>query len=580
MYSSIRIDRDVPMEMRDGVLLRADVLRPEDPQKHPAILFRTIYDKTVSGNSDFLSVVEAAFAGYAVVIQDVRGRYASGGEWKRENMLAVEGPDGYDSVEWIASQSWCDGNVGTAGGSYLAGLQWITAMESPPHLKAIAPWMGGMGTVNRGMQPPPESGTISLSTAVHAIPVTSIDLADKLEREGQDVTDMRRVINWALDNPEACYNFLPLKDIPFTRFERIRAMWNARLHPPVPDAAQEGDQRYGKVTVPCFQACGWYDILEATAFDSFNKMRELGGSQRAREGQHILVGPWPHGRLHDCLGDLNFGVSARARHLRLSRMSIAFFDRYLGDKDIEIPAVRYFLMGSNRWQTADAWPLPQTRWQRFYLHSRGCANTAAGDGLLSRDEPGSEPVDTFVYDPLHPVPSVGGRIVGVGLVEGPVEQSHVEKRSDVLCYTTPELEEPVEVTGPLEMHLFAATSARDTDFTAKLVDVYPDGRSYNLTEGIKRARALKSAAHPDLINPGEVYEYVITMGNTSQLFRKGHRIRIDISSSNFPMFDRNMNTGNPIGEDAQGIPATQTVYHQPGYASYIDLPVITGKSVR
>lgn len=170
--------------------------------------------------------------------------------------------------------------------------------------------------------------------------------------------------------------------------------------------------------------------------------------------------------------------------------------------------------------------------------------------------------------------------MGVGLVEGPVEQSHVEKRSDVLCYTTPELEEPVEVTGPLEMHLFAATSAKDTDFTAKLVDVYPDGRSYNLTEGIKRARALKSAAYPDLINPGEVYEYVITMGNTSQLFRKGHRIRIDISSSNFPMFDRNMNTGNPIGEDAQGIPATQTVYHQPAYASYIDLPVIPGKSVR
>jgi putative CocE/NonD family hydrolase len=574
MQSSIRIDRNVPVEMRDGVLLRADIFRPEDAQRYPAILFRTIYDKTVSGNSDFLSVVEAAFAGYAVVIQDVRGRYASEGEWKRENMLAVEGPDGYDSVEWIASQSWCDGNVGTAGGSYLAGLQWITAMENPPHLKAIAPWMGGMGTVNRGMQPPPESGTISLSTAVQAIPVTSVDLVDKLEREGQDVTEMRRVINWAIDNPEECYNFLPLKDIPFARFERIRAMWNARLHPPMPDAAQEGDQRYARVTVPCFQACGWYDILEATSFASFNKMRERGGSQRAREGQHILVGPWPHGRLHDCLGDLNFGVSARARYAGVSEQSIAFFDRYLRGKDIEIPAVRYFLMGRNRWQTAEAWPLPQTRWQRFYFHSRGSANTAAGDGLLSRDEPGSEPADTFVYDPHHPVPSVGGRILGVGLVEGPVEQSHVEKRNDVLCYTTPELKEDVEVTGPLEVHLFAATSARDTDFTAKLVDVYPDGRAYNLVEGIKRARALESAAHPELVNPGQVYEYVITMGNTSQLFREGHRIRIDISSSNFPMFDRNMNTGNPIGEDAHGIPATQTVYHQPGYASYIDLPVI------
>ncbi|MBN2075810.1 MAG: CocE/NonD family hydrolase, partial [Dehalococcoidales bacterium] len=229
---------------------------------------------------------------------------------------------------------------------------------------------------------------------------------------------------------------------------------------------------------------------------------------------------------------------------------------------------------------ADTWPLPNTRWQRYYLHSKGNANTMSGDGVLSPDEPGSEPVDTFVYDPHQPVPTVGGSMIGgtagFGLVAGPLEQSPVEKRNDVLCYTTTELEEDVEITGPLEMHIFAATTVKDTDFTAKLVDVCPDGRSYNLSDGIKRARGLKSESDPELIKPGDIYEYVITLGPTSQLFRKGHRIRIDISSSNFPYYDRNMNTGNPIGEDARGITATQTIFHQPDYSSYIDLPVIPG----
>jgi putative CocE/NonD family hydrolase len=275
------------------------------------------------------------------------------------------------------------------------------------------------------------------------------------------------------------------------------------------------------------------------------------------------------------LGAINFGASADVKRAMISEQNIAFYDRYLRGKDVQIPTVRYFLMGKNIWKTADTWPLPETQWQRFYLHSNGNANTAAGDGRLSRDEPGSESPDTFIYDPHNPVPTVGGGFFGTGLVPGPLEQYYTGKRSDVLCYTTPELKEDLEVTGPLKIHLFAATTARDTDFTARVVDVYPDGRAYNLVDGIKRARALKSVEQPELINPGEVYEYVISMGNTSNLFRKGHRIRIQISSSNFPMFDRNMNTGNPIGEDSRGIIANQSIYHNTEYTSYIDLPVIT-----
>jgi uncharacterized protein len=255
----------------------------------------------------------------------------------------------------------------------------------------------------------------------------------------------------------------------------------------------------------------------------------------------------------------------------------------LRGKDVGIPRVRYFLMGKNEWYSADTWPPPSVTWQRFYFHSRGKANTSSGDGRLSLNEPGSERPDTFNYQPLDPVPTVGGPIIVPlavpGMMAGPLDQHQVEKRADVLCYSTPELKKDIEITGPLQVHLFAATSVRDTDFTAKFCDVYPDGRSYNLAEGLMRASGLKFADKPELINPGQPYEYIITLGNTSQLFRKGHRIRIQISSSNFPLFDRNMNTGNEIGKDKLGIIAKQTVFHQPGYASYLGLPVIDHKKI-
>ncbi|MFC1534606.1 CocE/NonD family hydrolase [Thermodesulfobacteriota bacterium] len=575
MIDSVRINRNVPMEMRDGTLLRADIYRQDDNQKHPAILLRTPYDKSLRAwrHDSFLNFVEAAHAGYAIVIQDVRGRFASDGEWIGADKFTGEGLDGYDSVEWIASQPWCDGNVGMSGISWMASLQWMAAQENPPHLKAIAPGGGGMASVGVGMQPPRESGAISPAVLLSGIPMTSLEVADRLEREGEDVTEMRRTIEWVESNPEEALYFLPLKDLPLLRFKQIRDRWNKALQL-VPETEQKKHQRYEKVTVPCLQMVGWYDTLEWTAFEAFKNMRERGGAQIAREAQHLLIGPWWHLAWTSYLGAINFGASADMRRAMISEQNITFYDRYLRGKDVEIPTVRYFLMGKNIWKTADTWPPPETQWQRFYLHSNGNANTAAGDGRLSRDEPGSESPDTFIYDPHNPVPTVGGSFYGTGLVPGPLEQYYIEKRSDVLCYTTPELKEDLEVTGPLEIHLFAATTARDTDFTARVVDVYPDGRAYNLVDGIKRARALKSVDQPELINPGEVYEYVISTGNTSNLFRKGHRIRIQISSSNFPMFDRNMNTGNPIGEDTRGIIANQSIYHNSEYPSYIDLPVI------
>jgi putative CocE/NonD family hydrolase len=255
--------------------------------------------------------------------------------------------------------------------------------------------------------------------------------------------------------------------------------------------------------------------------------------------------------------------------------NVNFFNTYLTGMDIDLPHVRYFIMGKNTWKTADAWPIPGAKWQRYFLHSKGKANTSAGDGLLNTREPASENPDVFMYDPHDPVLSAGCRGHGTcGFASSPKDQSFIERRDDVLCYTTPELKEEIEVTGPLEFHLFAATSAKDTDFTAKLIDVYPDGHAYNVTDGVIRARYHKSFLKEEFIKPGETIEYVINMETASQMFLKGHKIRIDISSSNFPEYDRNMNTGNKPGWDARGITAKQTIFHQPSYASYIDLPVI------
>jgi hypothetical protein len=245
--------------------------------------------------------------------------------------------------------------------------------------------------------------------------------------------------------------------------------------------------------------------------------------------------------------------------------------------EVDIPAIRYFVMGLNQWRNADTWPLPGTEWTRYFLSGKGKANTSASDGILTTEAPGSQPPDRYDYDPLAPVPTVGGRSLPTGkLVPGPFDQVQVEKRSDVLSYTSSGLESDLEVTGPIKVHLFAATSAKDTDFAAKLVDVYPDGSAYNVAEGIIRAKYRNGLINPGPVIPDDVYEYIIDLAVVSILFKKGHRIRLDITSSNFPRFDRNMNTGNAFGEDATGVIASQTVFHDDTHASYIELPVIKG----
>jgi uncharacterized protein len=510
-------------------------------------------------------------AGYVLVVACVRGRYGSGGKWDLTTSQTVEGADCYDTVEWVAAQSWCDGNIGMAGESAVGTVQWRTARENPPHLKAISPALAGApGEIGLEVADPVFNLNIGISLTLILAP----DILLKLEEKGVDTFEARRMLDMVTADPSIVHNYLPLKDAPQFNYPGIRETWESCLH--MSDPRPDSGYPFEKVKIPGLCISSWYDPFSRGSFHSFLNLKKKAGNKYAREHQHLLVGPWCHGHPSRVLGHIDFGPQADFTASRASGYQLSFFDKYLKGMDVNLPVVRYFTMGRNTWQEAGDWPLPQTEWQRLFLHSRVGANSCSGDGLLSRDEPGNAPVDTYVYNPNHPVSNAGGKgaFAENGFIYGPVDQIYIERRGDVLCYTTPELDKEIEVTGPLELHLFASTSCKDTDFTAKLVDVYPDGRAFNVADGIVRARYRNSILQPELLTPGEIIEFVIRLGHTSQLFRRGHRIRIDIASNNFPTYDRNLNTGNRIGEDAEGIPALQTIYHQSGYASYIDLPVI------
>jgi putative CocE/NonD family hydrolase len=575
MIASIRFDQNVFIETRDSLMLAGEVYRPGDGGKYPAIIMRTPYHHDLASGSSYLKVIPTVQAGYTVVIAYVRGRFGSQGKYDLSTPQQIEGADCYDTVEWVASQPWCDGNIGMAGESALGTVQWRTARENPPHLKAIAPGLAGA---------PGEAGPeiadapINLNIAVSLLLILAGDVFDKMDLQGEDTTEARRLLGQIRNDPSLAYNYLPLKGVPQFESPGIHQLWETCLQMGASGTKYGPADSYpfNSVKVPSLSVTNWYDPFSRNSFRSFSKMITEGGGKFAREHQHLFAGPWCHCKPQRVLGDIDFGPLADETGSGTFLYLLSFFDKYLKGKNVDLPAVRYFTMGSNTWHDASAWPLVQTRWERFFLHSCDGANSSAGDGLFSRDEPNNEPEDIYVYNPRHPVPTVGGRggIVENGFLYGPKDQSYVEKLSDVLCYTSSYLSDDTEVTGPLEFHLFASSSCPDTDFTAKLVDVHLDGRAYNVADGIVRAQYRNSFTSPELIKPDEIVELKIRLGHVSQLFRKGHRMRIDITSSNFPTFDRNMNTGNPIGEDAEGISALQKVYHQSGYASYIDLPII------
>ena len=578
-------ERNVMVTMRDGTRLATDVFRPDAPGRFPVLINRGPYGKDDYVASPDHSVWFFPTHGYVVLSQDCRARFESEGDYY--NPLFQEVLDGYDTVEWAARQPWSNGRVGTTGQSYLGATQYTLATNNPlpPQLQAMAPVSA--------------SSDFHQSWVYHTggamewgwmVPYAIHKGRNTLERLGRSdlLAQMDDYVlepgNFGRPLKDEWFRHLPLKD------------WIGRLQETAPYFREYFEQELDGpywwqlnllrnlegIKIPLFHVSSWYDIFLEGALNAYRAVTEQGGSETARRNQKLLVGPWAHIRPYTRAtsvdtGDIDFGPEAQIElHDHLRR----WFDYWLKDIDTGImdePPVYIFVMGggvtgNGRWRHENEWPLARTHYTRYYLHSDGSANTRSGDGTLSTVPPGAEPPDRYVYDPADPAPTLRGNTLMIP--HGVADQRSTEDRGDVLVYTSDPLEHDLELTGPIKVQLFAASSAVDTDFTAKLVDVRPDGYAQNIQDGIIRARYRSSARQPSFITPGQVYEYTIDLWATSQVFKAGHRLRVEISSSNFPRFDRNPNTGAPLGEDTRLETAQQTVQHRAEYPSHIVLPVI------
>jgi len=532
--------------MRDGVHLATDVYLPDGAGPFPTILIRTPYNRTgarMQRKGGFYSS-----HGFAVVIQDVRGTGASPGKEAFYPWMA-ERDDGQDTLRWVARQGFCNGKVGTHGGSYLATNQWLAAPDAPECLKCMVAYVGPHSLYHGFYWGGAHYLAITLTYSL--VMAGAVDFSGGLE-EGWKEMHKR-------------FWHLPLSDADLVEGKHNPMFQDMILRSTYGDYWRMFDSlaEPSRIKVPVLQLCGWFDAYPMQSIRAWEIMRRKAGSKEARSGSKILVGAWSHDRAGSRCRDLDFGPNVC---IDLYDYEIRWFKYWLMGIDNGIAAespLRLFTMGADRWQDFSDWPPPGSEERRLYLHSGGKASSLDGDGLLSWEKPRDESPDKYLYDPMNPVPTVGGNhsCDYARIPAGPMDQREVEKRQDVLVYSSEVLEEPVEIAGPVRVELHAASTARDTDFTAKLVDVQPDGRAINLSEGIVRARGRDSIYERKPIEPGKVYEYTIHLVDLSHVFLHGHRIRLEISSSNFPKYSRNLNTGADSHTTKEVAVAEQTIFH-------------------
>jgi len=564
----VRVESGVSVKMRDGVILRGDLYRPDTDGKFPVLLQRTPYRRFSWGNEIHFAQ-HAASLGYVVFLQDVRGRYTSDGEWRP---FIHESEDGYDTIEWIAAQPYSNGKVGMFGGSYVGATQMLAAIANPPHLAGICPvvtasnyhegWIYQGGAFEQWFN---ESWTSGLAQ-------------DTLERKIERNPDNQQDVNVL---PLTAYPILKLSpaitDTSASALAPYFLDWLA--HPNYDDYWRplSIEDHFGQIHVPALHMAAWYDIFLGGSLRNYLGIKSSGGSEAARRGQRLIVVIGGHAGGGRKIGDVDFGPEAE--RFEENEVALHYYDFLFQGAQNEFATgkpVQIFVMGSNRWREEDDWPLARAIATKFFLHSQGAANSSRGNGSLSTTPPGSEPSDKFVYDPLKPVPTVGGPLCcdADHLAAGPRDQRGVESREDVLVYSTAVLDHDLEVTGPVHLAFFASSTAVDTDFTAKLIDVAADGTAINLTEGILRSRYRDSAATAAPLVPNAVYPLTIDLWATSNVFKARHRIRLEISSSNFPRFDRNLNTGEPAASSAKSGSATNTIFHDAEHPSALYLPVV------
>jgi hypothetical protein len=536
------------VRMRDGVHLSTSVYLPASTGKHPAILVRTPY-----GKGKDLTTTQRAFVdrGYAVVTQDVRGRHESEGVF---GSLRQETDDGDDTIRWIAAQGWSDGKVGMIGGSYLGIVQWKAAISGNPHLKAIFPQVSGCDDYadrfySRG-------GAMKLG---HRL----LWMSENLRAQGFPKPDFAKFVL-----------SLPLRsaDVAATGQRSENFYQQAIAHPSYDDfwKSLSTRERLGRVNIPVFSVGGWYDNFVEGDLEAFTLLAGKGKLVRT------LIGPWAH-NMAAAFEGVDFGPQAA---VAVTKLQLEWFDHWLKQpkpaREYRGAPLRIFVMGRNEWRDEQEWPLRHAVATNYYLASRGKANTLKGDGKLQPKPPRSGKPDAYTYDPRSPAPTRGGAVCCNPKVFpwGPMDQRPVEARPDVLVYTSAPLKQNLEVTGPVRVNLWVSTSAPDTDFTAKLVDVFPNGTARNLCDGILRLRYRNGLGNPVLVKPGEVMQVTVDAGVTSNMFLKGHRVRVEISSSNFPRFDRNLNTGRANASETELRTAHNVVYHDRQRASHVVLPVV------
>jgi len=545
--------------MRDGVSLVADIYSPVSDEKFPVLLSRTPYNRT----GDPRMANELAAHGYIVVLQDTRGRFASGGEFYP---FRNESADGFDTVEWAAKLDQSNGKVGMFGGSYVGATQMLAAMAAPPHLVSIFPYVTASEYYDGWTY---QNGAL-------------MQWFSSSWTSGLAIDTLRRYADRA-QAPKEWVNTLPLQDYPLLKTPQTSELapyfrdWLSHERDDAYWAQWRLSDHYSQMTVMGLHAGGWHDLFLKGSIKNYNGLRQQAGTAEARAGQRLLVGPWAHASTSPAgkIGDVVFG---KAAVLDNTNTTLKWFDYSLKGVKNEFASgapVRLFIMGDNVWRDEQEFPLARTRYTKFYLHSSKGANGISGDGLLSVTPPEAEKKDQFTYDPQNPVPTIGGRLCcGQALPPGPADQRANETRSDVLVFSTPPLTKDTEVTGYISVELYASTSAVDTDFTALLVDVDESGYARFLTDGIVRARYRESMKEASALTPGQIYKYTIDLWATANVFKAGHRIRLYISSSNFPRFNRNMNTGEDITGTSRSLKAQQTIYHDRDHSSILILPVI------
>jgi putative CocE/NonD family hydrolase len=569
----VTLTKNIKVKMRDGVLLSGDLYRPDSDDQYPAVIMRTPYNKNgMETCKDYSDPYLLAEKGYNVFIQDVRGCYSSEGVLKSTGENEIN--DGYDTVEWAAVQPWCNGMVGMYGLSYFGYTQLAAAEQRPPHLVAICPFeMSGLYPFSVGK-------TCTMNTYhlmwLYSQALGNLEASDIKEEEKQRLKD--KLLKNMNQIPEML-NILPLRDIPAAYVDEFPLLkdfieildnidnpaFKKRIHNPLD---------FENMNVAMLHCAGWYDLAHEGVVGNYEEALRKASTERMEKGQKLILGPWVHGGdFSNVIDHVDFGEHASGKAFGMAKKTQDWFDYWLKGIDngiMEEPPIDLFVMGVNQWRKEKEWPLKRTLYKNFYLHSNGNANTLNGDGRLSQQLPGDEKEDRYTYNPGEPVPSLAQDYSGARVIQ---ELSEIEKREDILVYQTEVLDNDMEVTGHIKIELFISTDVVDTDFMCKLLDIHPDGKRYALSSGVTRVR-YRNSLKPEFMESGKIYEVAVDMGTTSNVFLKGHKVGVEITSSSFPNIDRNLNTGVKIGAGSDYLIAHHKIYHNQNYASKLILPVI------